>query len=76
MKCMVFLTFPSIYPVRVVCGCLYRHPNSDIDEFMKYIAICLTKVNKEKKDCFYLVISTLISLNTTLITNMQSFSIQ
>ena len=36
----------------IVCGCLYRHPNSDIDEFMKYIAICLTKVNKEKKECY------------------------
>ena len=33
----------------IVCGCLYRHPNSDIDEFMKYIAKCLTNVNKEKK---------------------------
>ena len=36
----------------IVCGCLYRHPNSDIDEFMKYIAKCLTKVNKEKKECY------------------------
>ena len=60
----------------IVCGCLYRHPNSDIDDFMKYIAKCLTKVNKEKKkNVIYLVTSTLISLNTTL-TNMQCFLIQ
>ena len=27
----------------IVCGCLYRHPNSDIDDFREYISKCLTK---------------------------------
>ena len=33
----------------IVCGCLYRHPNTDIDEFTSYISKCLTKIAKEKK---------------------------
>ena len=57
----------------IVCGCLYRHPNSDIDDSREYISKCLTKLNKEKKNVTYLVISILISLNMTLIINTQIF---
>ena len=24
----------------IVCGCLYRHPNTDIDDFREYISKC------------------------------------
>ena len=36
----------------IVRGCLYRHPSSDIEEFQNYISNCLTKLNKEKKECY------------------------
>ena len=32
----------------IVCGCIYRHPNSDIDDFNNYISKCLTIINTEK----------------------------
>ena len=38
----------------IVCGCFYRHPSTDIDDFTKYISKCLTKINKEKKECYLL----------------------
>ena len=36
----------------IVCGCIYRHPNSDIDDFNNYISKCLTIINTEKKECY------------------------
>ena len=36
----------------IVCGCIYRHPNCEVDEFNNYISKCLTKINKEKKECY------------------------
>ena len=36
----------------IVCGCVYRHPNTDISIFENYINKCLTKLAKEKKDCY------------------------
>ena len=38
----------------IVCGCIYRHPNNDIDETIKYLVKCLTKITKEKKECYLL----------------------
>ena len=36
----------------VICGCFYRHPSTDIVEFNNYISKCLSKINKEKKECY------------------------
>ena len=33
----------------IICGCVYRHPNSDIQTFDNYINKCLTKITKEWK---------------------------
>ena len=38
----------------IICGCMYRHPNSGIEEFTTYISKCLTKITKEKKECYLL----------------------
>ena len=36
----------------IICGCFYRHPNTDIDYFTNYVSKCLTKISKEKKECY------------------------
>ena len=36
----------------ILCGCIYRHPNSDVEEFTNYVSKCLSKVDKEKKECY------------------------
>ena len=36
----------------IVCGCLYRHPNSDIEDFTDYLTKILAKINKENKECY------------------------
>ena len=36
----------------IICGCVYRHPNSDIQTFDNYINNCLTKTTKERKQCY------------------------
>ena len=33
----------------IICGCAYRHPNTDISIFTNYISKCLRKINKENK---------------------------
>ena len=38
----------------IICGCIYRHPNSDIEIFDNYIDKCL-KIDKEKNNATYLV---------------------
>ena len=38
----------------IVCGCLYRHPNSDINDFTKFVSKSLTKITNEKKECYLL----------------------
>ena len=35
----------------IICGCVYRHPNTDISIFENYISKCLRQINKEKKLC-------------------------
>ena len=34
----------------IVCGCVYRHPKTDIDELTNYISKCISKISKEKKE--------------------------
>ena len=36
----------------IICGCTYRHPNSNIQIFNDYINKCLTTINKENKECY------------------------
>ena len=36
----------------IICGCIYRHPNSDIQVLENYINKCLTKISKENKECY------------------------
>ena len=36
----------------IICGCVYRHPNSDIDELSKFLSKCLSKITREKKECY------------------------
>ena len=36
----------------IVCGCIYRHPYSDITTFDNYVSKCLTKISKENKNCY------------------------
>ena len=35
-----------------LCGCLYRHPNTDTAKFMEYIESTLTKIDKNKYAVF------------------------
>jgi exonuclease III len=35
----------------LVCGVIYRHPKSDIDEFMKYLNSTVEKIHRERKCC-------------------------
>ena len=37
----------------IICGCVYRHPSSDITEFINYISKCLTTILKENKELRY-----------------------
>ena len=34
----------------IVCGCLYRHPNNDIENFTDYLSKILAKRTKENKE--------------------------
>ena len=36
----------------IICGCIYRHPNSDINQFLEYFEKALSKVTKENKECY------------------------
>ena len=36
----------------IVCGCLYRHPNNEVEAFSNYISTCLDKITKEKNECY------------------------
>ena len=36
----------------IICGCVYRHPNHNTEDFIKYISKCTTVINNEKKECF------------------------
>ena len=33
----------------IVCGCIYRHPNSNIEDFITYMVKVLDKLNNEDK---------------------------
>ena len=35
----------------IVCGCLYRHPSSDMEVFIDYLSKTLTNINNENKEC-------------------------
>ena len=36
----------------IVCGCIYRHHNSDIENFTDYLSKILAKINRENKECY------------------------
>ena len=36
----------------IVCGCIYRHPNNEVELFNDYISKCLDKITKERKECY------------------------
>ena len=36
----------------IICGCTYRHPNGNVDEFKEYISKCFDTISKEKKECY------------------------
>ena len=36
----------------IVCGCIYRHPNNEVELCNDYISKCLDKITKEKKECY------------------------
>ena len=36
----------------IICGCIYRHPRSDLEEFYKYLENCLLILSKENKDVY------------------------
>ena len=35
-----------------LCGCAYRHPNSDTSNFIEYVESTFTKFNKDKYNVF------------------------
>ena len=35
-----------------LCGCIYRHPNTDISHFIEYMEATLFKINKNKHNVF------------------------
>ena len=37
-----------------LCGCCYRHPNTDVSNFMDYLESTFTKVNQQKYQVFVL----------------------
>ena len=36
----------------IVCGCIYRHPRSNLESFQKYMENCLGILSKENKDVY------------------------
>ena len=38
----------------MLCGCFYRHPNTDVEKFIKYLDTVLSKANIERKLAFIL----------------------
>ena len=59
-----------------LCGCFYRHPNTDTSRFVEHIESKFTKINKTKYNIFVWVILILIyySMNHTI--PPMNFSIQ
>ena len=35
---------------KIVCGCIYRHPNHNTSEFINYLENILKKLSSENKD--------------------------
>ena len=35
-----------------LCGCIYRHPNTDISHFVEHMEAALSKINKNKYNVF------------------------
>ena len=48
----VWIEIENTKSKNIVCGCFYRHPSSDINEFTTYISKSLTKITREKKECY------------------------
>ena len=36
----------------IICGCIYRHPHNNLDEFFKYLEMCLATLAKENKEVY------------------------
>ena len=37
-----------------LCGCIYRHPDTDIIHFIEYMEATLSKINKNKYNVFFM----------------------
>ena len=38
--------------VKISCGCIYRHPHNNLDEFFMYLEMCLATLAKENKEVY------------------------
>ena len=50
-----FIEIITSKKTNIIIGCIYRHPNTDLDEFNElYLNVLLEKLNKENKSIFLL----------------------
>ena len=50
-----FIEIITSKKTNIIIGCIYRHPNMDLDEFNElYLNVLLEKLNKENKSIFLL----------------------
>ena len=48
----VWIEIKNTKSKNIVCGCIYRHPRVDFEEFLKYLEKCLRVLSKEGKDVY------------------------
>ena len=57
----------------IVCGCIYRHPNSNIEDFITYMVKVLDKLNNEDKTVLLMGDFNINLLNYQSDTNVSNF---
>ena len=70
---MVCVEFLSQTDKNTICCCVYRHPNTDVQEFLNFIDNLLQKVTKERKSVFLMGDFNLNLLNYEIHSNTNDF---
>ena len=50
----IWIEINMVKTKNIICGCIYRHPNTDISIYENYISKCLRLINREKKTCYFI----------------------
>ena len=69
-----FLEIINTDSKNIICGCIYRHPKMDLDDFnINHLNKLLEKINKEKKSIFLLGDFNVDLMNTDKDSNTENF---